>query len=74
MINDQNVLKLTNFRHALIIDEGDFINYNPNPSTKIISPETKNENGYYGKTSDIWFCGYCLFYMIFKKPYDSLYG
>ncbi len=74
MINDQNFLKLANFSNARIIDEGDFISQNSNRNLKVFPPEFLSDSGYYGKTSDIWFCGYCLFYMVFKKPYDDIYG
>lgn len=75
MINDQNVLKLANFSHARIIDEGSFISQsNINKRQKVNPPELETGDGYCAKAADIWYCGYCLFFMVFKKPYDRIYG
>lgn len=69
-IDNNNLLRLSNFSSSKIIQKNQFIKKEKIKS-KIIPPELKKNNFYDGKSFDIFLIGSCLFQMIFKKPYDN---
>lgn len=71
LIHEDNFLKLSNFQYACIIDETEFVSLNSSNITgKVLPPEAFVVDSYCGKAADLWYCGYCLFFMIFKKNYN----
>jgi serine/threonine protein kinase len=68
LINEQNILKLSDFGVSIVIDENnDLIPINSGPTT-YTPPEKKGleKVHYNGKPADMWCCGVTLFHMIFK--------